>query len=275
MDGSDARGGRRRRGGKRRRPDRQLSQRSRQNRARDLRMRGARVMCRAEERARPSLPLLGNRHAGDRCGRHRPREDRQYHPLGIGNRGARRRHVRSVRRPAQRSRSHLAMPPSKRGSPGKAATPGSAFSDFGDEQTQTENAQGIGRSYLFLTPTLGGANMRCAYLKAGSTETIVNSVKSLPTGTMSHVAVVADDQNNKLAIYLNGSLDVRGHLERFAVVPSTTSTSGSDARIRGRSRARRHLPRVSHLQRRLSPPRSSPSAQGGPHRRLELIQPIP
>jgi hypothetical protein len=81
--------------------------------------------------------------------------------------------------------------------------------DFGDEQTQTENAQGIGRSYLFFTATLGGANgiMRSAYQKAGSTETIVNSVKSLPTGTMSHVAVVTDDQNNKLAIYLNGSLE--------------------------------------------------------------------
>ena len=79
--------------------------------------------------------------------------------------------------------------------------------DFGDEQTQTENAQGIGRSYLFFDPTLGGANMRCAYLKAGSTETIVNSVKSLPTGTMSHVAVVTDDQNNKLTVYLNGSLE--------------------------------------------------------------------
>jgi Concanavalin A-like lectin/glucanases superfamily len=81
--------------------------------------------------------------------------------------------------------------------------------DFGDEQTQTENAQGIGRSYLFVSATLGGANgmMRCAYQKAGSTETIVSSVKSLPTGAMSHVAVVANDQNNKLAIYLNGSLE--------------------------------------------------------------------
>ena len=79
---------------------------SRQDRARDLRMRGARVVRRAEERARSSLPLLGNRHAGDRFGRHRPREDRQHYPLGIGNRGARRRHVRSVRRPSQRSRSH-------------------------------------------------------------------------------------------------------------------------------------------------------------------------
>ena len=81
--------------------------------------------------------------------------------------------------------------------------------DFGDEQTQTENSQGTGRSYLFLAATTGGTNgvIRSAYQKAGSPETIVNSVKSLPVGAMSHVAVVADNQNNKLLIYLNGALE--------------------------------------------------------------------
>jgi hypothetical protein len=81
--------------------------------------------------------------------------------------------------------------------------------DFGDELTQTENAQGTGRSYLFFTATTGGAAgvLRSAFQKAGSTETIVNSVKPMPVGAMTHVAVVADDQNNKLSIYLNGALE--------------------------------------------------------------------
>jgi hypothetical protein len=75
--------------------------------------------------------------------------------------------------------------------------------DFGS------SSSGSGTSYLFLTPRAPSpAVMRLTYrASGGSAETRVDSTRSLPTNVLAHVAVVFDDTNNRLAFYLNTTLE--------------------------------------------------------------------
>jgi hypothetical protein len=63
-------------------------------------------------------------------------------------------------------------------------------------------------SYVFLTSRAGlGTNpMRAAFTTAGNTaETQVDGTMALATGTRQHVALVIDDANDDIALFLNGA----------------------------------------------------------------------
>jgi hypothetical protein len=80
--------------------------------------------------------------------------------------------------------------------------------DFGTND-QGENLQGAGTSYLFLTPSDGssGKVLRSSFsLNGVGSETVVKTPAPLPTDTMQHIVLVADDTNNELRIYLNGAV---------------------------------------------------------------------
>jgi hypothetical protein len=80
--------------------------------------------------------------------------------------------------------------------------------DFGDNN-QGEDEQGTGETYLYLTPQEGvGDNvMRASFTTNGiDGESSVRASAALPTTTRQHVALVVDDTNNELRLYLNGEL---------------------------------------------------------------------
>jgi hypothetical protein len=80
--------------------------------------------------------------------------------------------------------------------------------DFGDNNNATEGSQGTGRSYLFLTPSVATSmTLRLAYSLNGSgSETQINASAALPTGGVHHIAVVIDDTNDRMLLYLDGAL---------------------------------------------------------------------
>lgn len=80
--------------------------------------------------------------------------------------------------------------------------------DFGSNQN-AEGMQGTGATYLFLTPmatnTAGFA--RVAFTTAGNAaETKIDAKRAFTVGAVSHVAVVVDDDNNLISLYLDGAL---------------------------------------------------------------------
>ena len=78
--------------------------------------------------------------------------------------------------------------------------------DFGNSDQGT-NVQGTGQTYLFLTPRAGNGNLRVAYsLASFGAETLVDAPAPLPSATMQYVAVVVDEPNRTLGLYLNGVL---------------------------------------------------------------------
>jgi len=75
--------------------------------------------------------------------------------------------------------------------------------DFGDSNGTS------GVTYVFVTPQRGGgtAALRSTMSLSGSaTEVVIDGAAALPTGTLRHLAVVVDDQNNLLKLYLDGVL---------------------------------------------------------------------
>ena len=62
-----------------------------------------------------------------------------------------------------------------------------------------------GRSYLFLTPADVNGNLRAAYKRNGSPEVIVQHTAPLSTSGVHHVALVVDDANDELRLYLDGA----------------------------------------------------------------------
>jgi hypothetical protein len=79
--------------------------------------------------------------------------------------------------------------------------------DFGNTTAANEGDQGTGDTYLFLTTDTGGSSgtIRAAYsVNGNSNETGVNGDAALDSGVMHHLAVVIDDQNNQMALYLDG-----------------------------------------------------------------------
>lgn len=78
--------------------------------------------------------------------------------------------------------------------------------DFGTNSVG-EGSQGEGTTYLYLTPKDGytGNVLRSSYSTNGvGGETTVRTSATLPSGSMQHLALVVDDTNNQLRLYLNG-----------------------------------------------------------------------
>ncbi len=74
--------------------------------------------------------------------------------------------------------------------------------DFGE----TEN--GSGKSYLFFTSQVPAASgtMRFAVRPTGETERVVNTADDTANDVETHIAVIFDDSNDELRIYMNGQL---------------------------------------------------------------------
>jgi hypothetical protein len=78
--------------------------------------------------------------------------------------------------------------------------------DFGDDDTNTEDGHGFGRTYLFLSPNGPGNFLRAVYKNVMIREVIVDVGSALPVGKVSHVAVVFDDTNNHMSVHVDGKL---------------------------------------------------------------------
>lgn len=79
--------------------------------------------------------------------------------------------------------------------------------DFGDSSAGAEDQRGEGASYLMLTPRTDDGELSAAYAKAGPASAIfVGTATPLPTDTEQHVALVFDDSNDQMRLYLNGGL---------------------------------------------------------------------
>jgi Concanavalin A-like lectin/glucanases superfamily len=80
--------------------------------------------------------------------------------------------------------------------------------DFGNNDGAGAGSQGAqGITYLFLTPKAvnNSGHLRVAYSLTGSNaETRVEASAALPSGVMSHLAVVVNGSTHTLALYLNG-----------------------------------------------------------------------
>ena len=89
------------------------------------------------------------------------------------------------------------------------AGPWQRIFDFGNSDSTTAGAPGNGVTYLFLTP-FGGSNVvRTAITLGGggASEDVVNGSGQLPntaTPTFVHLAVVVDDANLRMTLYVNG-----------------------------------------------------------------------
>jgi hypothetical protein len=110
--------------------------------------------------------------------------------------------------------------------------------DFGDNNA-AEGAQGTGTSYLYLTPRSSSGFLIASFTLSGSSnETRVEDDAVLPSG-MRHVAVVVDDANNQLLLYLDGALvdsaALSGSLSGIADVNNWLGRSqyGSDPELAG------------------------------------------
>jgi hypothetical protein len=96
--------------------------------------------------------------------------------------------------------------------------------DFGITR-QGEDIRGNGSSYIFVTPRanpgLGTQDfLRVTYTANGlGSEVNAEATRALPVGSLEHVAVVVDDQNDELRLYLGGALQ------------ATTAFTGSLAAI--------------------------------------------
>jgi hypothetical protein len=81
--------------------------------------------------------------------------------------------------------------------------------DFGDN-FEAPNGLLNGLTYLFLTPKADYSEMlRAAFSLSGSgeAELVLDATTPLPEGELAHVALVVDDQNDLLSLYLNGALE--------------------------------------------------------------------
>jgi hypothetical protein len=77
--------------------------------------------------------------------------------------------------------------------------------DFGSSQTG-EDVRAGGEEYLFLTPRSADDTVRVTFLSSETVDEVqVNSAAPLPSGVVSHVAVVVDGQAGTLALFINGA----------------------------------------------------------------------
>jgi hypothetical protein len=80
--------------------------------------------------------------------------------------------------------------------------------DFGSNDGATAGSQGTGLTYLFLSPKAvsNTGTLRVAFSVAGNAmETLVDAPAALPTGTLTHLAVVVDSAASTLSLYQNGA----------------------------------------------------------------------
>lgn len=78
--------------------------------------------------------------------------------------------------------------------------------DFGTNSVG-EGSQGEGTTYLYVTPKDGytGNVLRSSFATSGvGSETTVRTAATLVSGSMQHLALVVDDTNDQLRLYLNG-----------------------------------------------------------------------
>ena len=77
--------------------------------------------------------------------------------------------------------------------------------DFGNQVMS--GSELIGGTYLFLTARATGSGFpRATFSSNGSgNETLINAANAFPLNVQTHVAVVADDPGNTLALYVNGA----------------------------------------------------------------------
>ena len=78
--------------------------------------------------------------------------------------------------------------------------------DFGDQTASGSDL--VGNTYLFLTTQASGGFPRAAFSSNGPTnETFVTASQAMALNAQVHVAVVVDDANDNIALYLNGDAD--------------------------------------------------------------------
>jgi hypothetical protein len=93
-----------------------------------------------------------------------------------------------------------------RGTGSSGSTTWQRIFDFGDQVTS--GSELVGKTYLFLTARAPGSGFpRAAFSPNGSAnETIVTATQAIALNTQTHLAVVVDDANDNIVLYLNGSL---------------------------------------------------------------------
>jgi hypothetical protein len=100
--------------------------------------------------------------------------------------------------------------------------------DFGDDLTMAEGNQSTGRTYLFMTPRVPDPEqpfLRVAFQgPTVSREAAITATRALPSGSAVHVAFTFDDTEKRLALYINGELDVERVLDATTDVPMSLST---------------------------------------------------
>jgi hypothetical protein len=77
--------------------------------------------------------------------------------------------------------------------------------DFGEDATGAENNRSTGRSYMFLSPKGTGNFLRAVYKAPTGAELVIDAMPSLPVGDLAHLAVVFDDDNDVMTLYVNGT----------------------------------------------------------------------
>jgi hypothetical protein len=77
--------------------------------------------------------------------------------------------------------------------------------DFGDSDSGMEGVNGFGATYLMLSPLINDRSFGAAYANDGPDSAVfVESAESLTIGVRAHVALVFDDANDQMKLYLNG-----------------------------------------------------------------------
>jgi hypothetical protein len=99
--------------------------------------------------------------------------------------------------------------------------------DFGDDQSMVEGNRSTGRTYLFMTPMVPVAETpfaRVAFLGPSvPREASVTATRALRSGTAVHVAFTFDDTEKRLALYIDGELDVEKTLDPTDDAPMSLS----------------------------------------------------
>jgi len=76
--------------------------------------------------------------------------------------------------------------------------------DFGNQVAS--GSEQVGSTYLFLTPyaTSSGFLRATFSINGSANETLINATRPFPLNAQAHVAVVVDDANDTMTLYLNG-----------------------------------------------------------------------
>jgi arabinan endo-1,5-alpha-L-arabinosidase len=99
--------------------------------------------------------------------------------------------------------------------------------DFGDDDTMVEGNRSGGRTYLFMTPMLPDVDTPFARVAfqgpAVQREAMLTATRALPSGSAVHVVFTFDDAEKRLALYMDGELDVERMLDSTSDVAMSLS----------------------------------------------------